>query len=188
MAVHSVRYPAVGMFHLSSSEEPTWLHNQRFGSGLMAMARMIWFRQALNKITSFIIFLDNICRSRITMHGRNFYPNNLTSRSSPTYRLIPETKSRPVVLSEMPKLFLSLKISPETKLFILTPYGSTIVKASEAEWIMERPSVNNNFTDLAQYITASMSSAIATIGHSGNVCTYDGTRISGTIGNWSLCK
>ena len=68
---------------------PTWLHNQRFGSGLMAMARMIWFRQALNKITSFIIFLDNICRSRITMHGRNFYPNNLTSRSSPTYRLIP---------------------------------------------------------------------------------------------------
>ena len=63
-----------------------------FWVGLMAMARMIWFRQALNKITSFIIFLDNICRSRITMHGRNFYPNNLTSRSSPTYRLIPETE------------------------------------------------------------------------------------------------
>jgi hypothetical protein len=88
-----------------------------------------------------------------------------------------------VLLLDSEAFFVIENITRNETVSVTTPYGSTIVKASEAEWIMERPSVNNNFTDLAQYITASISSAIVTIGHSGNVCTYDGTRISGTIGN-----
>jgi hypothetical protein len=88
-----------------------------------------------------------------------------------------------VLLLDSEAFFVIENITRNETVSVTTPYGNTIVKATDAEWIMERPTVNNNFTDLAQYITASMYYAIATIGHGGNVCTYDGTRISGTIGN-----
>jgi Peptidase A4 family len=45
--------------------------------------------------------------------------------------------------------------------YIYTPVGTTKVSGSEAEWIMERPTVGGNLRYLAHYNSAVMSSAVA---------------------------
>jgi len=61
------------------------------------------------------------------------------------------------------------------------PFGSTVVAATEAEWIMERTSLDTNiFSDLADYYYASMTDAWARI--PGGVANYQGIGISDTGG------
>jgi Peptidase A4 family len=63
-----------------------------------------------------------------------------------------------------------------------TPSGRTVVSATEVEWIMERPSVNNIPTDLAGYGFAGMRDAFASILGGPGVPSYQGVNLgAGTL-------
>jgi hypothetical protein len=57
--------------------------------------------------------------------------------------------------------FLLEDITQSEYTLFYTPRGSTHVGGSEAEWIMERPGINNSLPDLANYVFAIMSGAYA---------------------------
>ena len=57
--------------------------------------------------------------------------------------------------------FLLEDITRSEYTLFYTPRGSTHVGGSEAEWIMERPGINNSLPDLANYVFAIMSDAYA---------------------------
>jgi hypothetical protein len=58
-------------------------------------------------------------------------------------------------------VFLIENMTTSQYTWIYTPVGSTVVTGSEAEWIMERPTVNDAYPDLADYGTARMWNALA---------------------------
>lgn len=60
-----------------------------------------------------------------------------------------------------------------------TPLGDNFVLGMEAEWIMERPTVNNAPADLAAYLFARMGSAFA--GVQGGFITYQETIVGNVI-------
>ena len=64
-----------------------------------------------------------------------------------------------------------------TNLFVevVTPYNGTVVPGVTAEWIVERPTVNNTLPDLTDYGQAVMDTAFATIG--GTEVSYGGINL-----------
>jgi Peptidase A4 family len=57
--------------------------------------------------------------------------------------------------------FVIMNQTTSTTTWSYTPRGTTNVGGSEAEWIMERPTVNGRLADLADYGSARMSNAVA---------------------------
>jgi Peptidase A4 family len=57
--------------------------------------------------------------------------------------------------------FVIMNQTTSTTTWSYTPRGTTNVGGSEAEWIMERPTVNGGLADLADYGSARMSNAVA---------------------------
>ena len=77
-----------------------------------------------------------------------------------------------VLLFNSEALFLVQNYSANEGTVVSTPFGNTVVGATEAEWIMERPKVNNAPADLAGYGAAIMKNVRAVDPQSSY--SYDG--------------
>jgi Peptidase A4 family len=86
-----------------------------------------------------------------------------------------------VVLANSEAFFVIANNTNNEVVSVRTPYGNTVVYGNEAGWIMERPKVNNVFTDLAQYMMAPMYYAFA--GAGGLAFDYQGSEVQARVPN-----
>jgi len=79
-----------------------------------------------------------------------------------------------VVFSGSTAYFIVQNLTINEYVLVTTASGSTMVSGTTVEWIMERPSVNNIPTDLADYAFAGMRDAFACLSTGPGVPSYQG--------------
>jgi hypothetical protein len=83
-----------------------------------------------------------------------------------------------VELRDSNAFFYIFNLTTSESTTVATPFGDTVVRATQADWIMERPGLSNNtLSDLADYMPTKMSGVAVSV--AGDSYTYQGVSLNG---------